>query len=265
MDKSSLGDRMKSYENVSRYKLQPRTPVIIRIDGRAFSSYTRGFRKPWDHHIQDSISSAAIALIQNISGADIAYIQSDEISVLINTYKHFSTQPWFNNNIQKISSVSASIATAYFNATMGSGVTSALAMFDARCFTIPREEAVNYFLWRQQDAIRNSVSSLAQANFSAKQLHGKSQIDMKEMLKSININWDTDISIKNQRGWCIIRNKQDQPINDNWYYHDKNGMISSLDSSLCLSDNNNVIITDYNIPIFSEDRDFISKFLFQEI
>lgn len=184
MDKSNLGDRMKKYEGIPRIHLTPRMPLIIRLDGKAFHTYTKGFEKPFDGSLIAAMTKAAISLSNEVQGFKIAYIQSDEINVLINNYEGFDTQAWFDNNLQKIVSVSASIATAYFNKYMwsvGVGVNKT-AIFDSRAFVVPREEVCNLFIWRQQDAERNSVSSLAQAHFSHRQLHGKNVKEMREML-----------------------------------------------------------------------------------
>jgi len=199
---------MKSYENVSKIALTPRMPMIIRCDGKAFHSYTKGFTRPFDQSIQSAMTQAAKGLMENIQGAKLAYIQSDEISILVNDYENFETQAWFGKELQKIVSVSASIATAYFNKYMMDEkiVISKLAMFDSRAFVIPREEACNYFVWRQQDAERNSVSSLAQAHFSHRMLQGKSCKEMKKMLlDEKSIDWE-QIPTINKRGWCVLVN-----------------------------------------------------------
>lgn len=244
MTKDSLGDRMKRYEGIPRIYVTPRMPIIIRVDGNCFHKYTKPFKKPWDESIQRAMTVSATSMIKEIQGANIAYIQSDEISIVLNTYKRFATSSWFDGNVQKIASVSASIVTQSFNATMtsllskyysGSPGLRKGAFFDSRCFVIPREDVVNYFVWRQQDAIRNSVSGLAQSVFPAKQLHGKNVKSMKEMLMELDvpIQWETDVSVKNQRGWCVIKDQRD-------------------------------IIEDTNIPLFSEDREYINRFLVQE-
>lgn len=237
-DTSDLGDRMKKYENVSRIYLTPRMPTIIRVDGKSFSKYCRGYEKPWDPHIISAMTSAASLLLDEIQGAKVAYCQSDEISVLINDYELFTTNAWFDKNVQKMCSVSASIATAAFNADMQS---SKSAYFDARCFVIPREDVVNYMYWRQVDAIRNSVSGLAQANFSHKQLHKKNSKQMKEMLLTEkNIDWN-NCSTRQKRGWCVLKETVEiTPGN----FRTK-------------------IAEDKNIPLFSEDRDYIGKHLEQ--
>jgi tRNA(His) 5'-end guanylyltransferase len=186
MNKDSLGDRMKRYEDVTRIKLTPRMPTIIRVDGRAFHTYTKSFNKPFDDRIEVAMNYAAEKLISEISGAQLAYIQSDEISVLINDYVRFDTQPWFKKNIQKMVSVAASAATIGFNSQIKH---TKDAMFDARAFVLPIEEVCNYFIWRQKDCIRNSVSMLAQSVFSHKELQGKSRKEMMEMLIVANNPW----------------------------------------------------------------------------
>lgn len=237
MTQDSLGDRMKGYENVPRIKLTPRLPIIIRIDGKSFHTYTKGFERPWDRIIQNAMSLAAMDLLKENIGAEIAYIQSDEISLVLNTYKRFKTKSWFDGNVQKIASVSASIATYAFNSIMS---TTKRALFDSRCFVMPKEDVVNYFIWRQQDAIRNSVSSLAQSKFPHKSLQGKNSIQMKQMLSEINCPWE-NVSIKNQRGWCVIKKLSEEP----------EVLITSVEE-------------DNNIPLFQEQRDYINKFLEQD-
>ena len=212
MDKSSLGDRMKRYEGIPRIFLTPRMPTILRIDGKNFHTYTKGFEKPLDMTLANALTQAAHALVKHIQGAKLVYIQSDELSVLINDYEMFDTQSWFDKNLQKMVSVSASICTAYFNQAMRGYVTEPkVACFDSRAFVLPREEACNAFVWRQQDAERNSVSSLAQCHFSHKTLHHKDCEEMKQMLLTKGINWDT-LPIQQKRGWCVFKEVVDTEI-----------------------------------------------------
>jgi tRNA(His) guanylyltransferase len=189
-DKSDLGARMKRYEGVSRIYLTPRMPLICRLDGKAFHTYTRGFDKPIDEKIVNAMISVSIRLAKEIQGFKIAYVQSDEISILINDYESFETQAWFDKNLQKVVSVSASITTAYFNKYMWEFGVDKTALFDSRAFVIPREDVCNYFLWRYQDCVRNSISSLAQSMFSAKQLHGVNTQGMKKLMIQNGTNWD---------------------------------------------------------------------------
>lgn len=205
MDNSNIANRMKKYEGIPRIHLTPRMPLICRLDGKAFHTYTRGFEKPVDEKIIGAMTHAAVCLSREIQGFKIAYIQSDEISVLVNDYENFETQAWFDKNLQKVISVSASICTAYFNKYMWSVGVDKTALFDSRAFVIPREEVCNYFYWRQLDAERNSVSSLAQAHFSHRQLHGKNVKEMKAMLlEEKEIVWDM-LPVFQKRGWCVLK------------------------------------------------------------
>lgn len=198
MTKDSLGDRMKKfYEDRNRTYLARRTPVIIRVDGKAFHSLTAKAIKPFDLGFIADMALAAQRTAKELQGFKLGYVQSDEVSFLLTDYDQLDTDAWFDYNVQKICSVTASYMTYYFNT--GFQVRSnemrkehqlkGIAVFDARCFNIPREEIANYFLWRAKDWERNSVSMLAQANFSHKELHGKGRADMHEMLHQKNLNW----------------------------------------------------------------------------
>ncbi len=198
--KLSLGDRMKTYyESCVNINLIRRMPVIIRLDGRAFHSFTRGCDKPFDARLSDKIIEATYYLCGEIQGAKCAYVQSDEISILLTEFYILSIQPWFGNNLQKIVSISAAMMSATF-----SKLYEAFAVFDSRAFNIPKEEVCNYFVWRQKDWIRNSVQMLAQANFSHKQLQNKGQSDMHEMLMSKGINW-ADLEPRWKNGTVIYK------------------------------------------------------------
>jgi tRNA(His) 5'-end guanylyltransferase len=207
-------------------------PVIIRLDGRCFHTYTKGCTKPVDERIVHALNGAAKALISEISGAKIAYIQSDEISILVNNFVKLDTSAWYDNVIQKIVSVSASIATAHFNASIAeSGMrrtsSNRLAYFDSRVFVLPKEEVNNYFVWRQRDAIRNSISAHAQVKFSNSELHKKSSADKIQMLDSVGVYWSV-IPDYVKHGWCVTNES-----------------------------------TDFLIPLFSEKKNYIETHLLQ--
>lgn len=185
----SLGERMKSsYEHRARTYLPRRTHTVIRIDGKCFSNYTRGLERPYDEQLMDDMLSTAEFLCQEVSGCRLGYTQSDEISLILTDFATPNTQAWFDGNVQKLTSVSASLATGFFNRLRP----GKLAFFDSRAFVIPDPvEVENYLVWRQQDATRNSISMAAQAHFSHQQLHGKSSKVMQEMLWSeYGINWN---------------------------------------------------------------------------
>ena len=277
MDKTTIGDRMKNnYENITRYYLTRRMPVIIRVDGRSFHTFTKGFKKPFDDILVKTMQDTMKYLCENIQGCVLGYTQSDEISLVLTDYAELTTDAWFGNNLQKMCSVSASMATLTFNKAFNDnivkyidnnldadcGVTKDLteytkilinarnkgAMFDSRVFTIPKEEVCNYLIWRQQDATRNSIQSVGQANFSQKELHGKSCNDIQDMLMlQKGINWN-DYSITLKRGSCCIK------IDDGITKYDEVGNICDyIPSSKWVIDN--------EIPIFTQDRNYVEKLI----
>ncbi len=187
VDSDSLGDRMKAYERVTQTVLPSRTWTIVRVDGRAFHTYMRGAGKPYDEAFMADMDAVGVALCEEISGSLFAYVQSDEVSVLAVDFQGANTQPWFGGEVQKIVSTSAAVATA----TLMGRRPGKVATFDSRVFTISGPiEVGNYFIWRQRDAVRNSIAMAAQAQFSHKRLHGVNTSQMQELLWSEKgINW----------------------------------------------------------------------------
>ena len=235
MVKDALGDRMKKYEYVSRTYLTPRTPVIIRLDGKAFHTFTRGFNKPFDMVLVKTMQETMKFLCENIQGCVLGYTQSDEITLVLVDYKKINSCAWFDYNIQKCASVAASMATMAFNKFFEKNVNDWIskntptfheawgnledeklyhtylkafdkgAMFDARVFNIPKEEVTNCILWRQNDATRNSIEMVGHANFSQNQLHKKSCNEIQDMLMlQRGINWN-DFPTTLKRGSCCKR------------------------------------------------------------
>lgn len=200
--KDSLGDRMKEfYENRTRNFLPRRTYTIIRVDGKAFHSYTRGLVRPFDEKLVNDMDETACYMCKNIQGAKFAFVQSDEISILLTDFEGLTTNAWFDGNIQKMASISASLATAKFNELRPNKI----ALFDSRVFTIPSDiEVENYFIWRQQDTTRNSISSVAQSMFNHRELENKNTDQMQEMCFQKGVNWN-DFSAKLKRGRLIIK------------------------------------------------------------
>lgn len=191
--KDELGDRMKGkYENVTRIYLPQRTYVIIRLDGKAFHTYTKGCAKPFDADLIEAMDYTTVEVCKRIQGVKFVYTQSDEISILLTDFDDITTSMWFDGNIQKICSVSASMATAHFNDSDFALLRGPeLAYFDARVFTIPDPtEVYNYFVWRQKDCIRNSIQAVGQANFSPKQLEGMSCEQIVYKLFEKDVCWD---------------------------------------------------------------------------
>lgn len=187
-DKTALGDRMKQYEAVTRLVLPRRTYTIIRVDGRTFHSVLRNTKKPFDQDVGKAMMETAKDLCRDIQGARFAYTQSDEISILLTDFESVHTEPWFGGVLQKMVSISASIATDSFREYYG----TVAAYFDSRVFTIPdRSEVANYFLWRQRDAVKNSISMAAQAHFPHASLQNLNGNQLQEKLfQEKGINWN---------------------------------------------------------------------------
>ena len=230
-ERDSLGDRMKGYEDAFRYHLTGRMPLIIRIDGKAFHTLTRGLDKPFDQEFSEIMLRTAYVLCQELQGVKLAYWQSDEISLLLTDYDKLTSQAWFDKNLQKMVSVSASIATAAFNDHF-QHYSDKIGRFDSRVFTLPKEEVCNYFLWRQQDATRNSINSVGQSQFSHKKLHGLNTDQVQDLLfKEKGLNWN-DLPTWQKRGACVIIKEGGQWGVDN------------------------------EIPVFSQDRNYINQHVF---
>lgn len=208
-DRTALGDRMKGYEAVTRTILPRRTYTVLRLDGRAFHSYTRGCEKPFDYQLMQDMDGVMIALCEEISGVDLAYTQSDEISLLLSDFDSVHTEPWFGGVVQKMVSNAASIATAQLNMLRDQG----RALFDARVFTLPNSvEVANYFMWRQRDCVRNSISMAAQAVFSHKELQGLSANQLQEKLfTERGINWN-DYPVGAKRGRMCLKTYGEETV-----------------------------------------------------
>lgn len=257
-----IGTRMKSYyEEIPKTKLMRRCPVIIRCDGKAFHTFTKGFHRPFDYILIKSMQETMKYLCQNIQGCVLGYTQSDEISLILTDYKKLNSEAWFGYEVQKMCSVAASMATMAFNKFFSKNANEFAhavfelqdfdtesdyldvldkaiergAMFDARCFNVPKKEVTNLIYWRQIDAVRNSIQMVGQANFSHKQLHCKSQNDIQEMLyEEKGINWN-NFATHLKRGSCCIKDEEHR-----WFI-------------------------DTEIPMFvNEGRDYIDKLIFIE-
>ena len=232
MDTSDLAKRMKDYEMRDRYFLQKRIPVAIRVDMRAGHTFTRGFKKPFDDIFMKSMQETAKYMCENMGNAKFAYVQSDEITIILTDYDTLETDCWFNYRTDKLCSIAANMATMIFNKIFKEKVENFIeeggafslaqlnynqmkmepylkaiekgAMFDARCFNIPKEEVTNLIYWRQLDATRNSIQMVGQANFSHKELQNKSCNDIQDMLhEQKGINWN-DYPTVCKRGTAII-------------------------------------------------------------
>ncbi|MDE6088539.1 MAG: tRNA(His) guanylyltransferase Thg1 family protein [Oscillospiraceae bacterium] len=251
----NLGNRMKGYENITRYYLTRRTPVIIRLDGKGFHSFTKGFVRPFDDILTNVMYQTMKELCENVEGCIIGYTQSDEISLVMCDYQKLDTNAWFSNGLLKICSITASLATSAFNKYFRKAVENAdgiykkridKANFDSRAFSIPKEEVNNYMIWRQQDAIRNSIQVTAQAYFSHNQLLGVNcNKAVKMLLSEKNIDWN-GFPLSLQRGVCGIR--KPFVINE-----------GTANEALRMK-----WVLDMEIPLFTEKRDYIEKRIYFE-
>lgn len=229
-----LGTRMKTYyENIPKTKLMRRTPVAIRIDGKAFHTFTKGFDRPFDRVLMTTMQETTKYLCENIQGCVFGYTQSDEITLILIDYKRLNSSAWFDYEVQKMCSIAASMATMAFNKIFQKYVNRYIsriayytnnvnmdisdrtdvyriaqqngAMFDARCFNIPKEEVTNLIYWRQLDATRNSIQMVGQANFTHKELQNKNCNDIQNMLLTEKgINWN-NYPINCKRGTAVIK------------------------------------------------------------
>ena len=291
MDNSNLAVRMKEfYENVPKTNLMRRTPVVIRIDGKAFHTFTRGFKRPFDEVLIKTMQETTKYLCENIQGCVLGYTQSDEISLILVDYQKFETSAWFDYEVQKMCSIAASMATMAFNKFFERNIENFIqdcatdyetqglcgegtaefelcktyqkaldkgAMFDARVFNIPKEEVTNYIYWRQLDASRNSIQMVGQANFNHKELHCKTCNNIQDMLmEQKGINWN-DYPTVCKRGTAVIKKiivREEKSFIDDM-------LEDSFDNV-----KNNIIkqtskwIIDKDIPIFKgEGREYIEK------
>lgn len=234
MDTSALAKRMKKYEAVPKNTLMRRTPVIIRVDGRAFHTFTKGFQKPFDDVLMRVMQDTMKYLCENIQGCVFGYTQSDEITLILIDYKKLNSEAWFDYEVQKMCSIVASMATMVFNRffmyeyeefnrwiyegsptdedkRLNDVYYNAMckgAMFDARAFNLPKEEVTNNIYWRQLDASRNSIQMVGQANFSHRELLNKTCDQIQDMLMTQRgINWN-DMGTSYKRGSCCVRNRR---------------------------------------------------------
>ena len=223
----NLGKRMKEfYEQVPKTRLVRRMPVAIRIDGKAFHTFTQGFQKPFDKVLIQSMQETTKYLCENVQGCVLGYTQSDEITLILVDYQKLTSSAWFDYEVQKLCSISASMATMAFNKFFEANVKNYIrnimpniltplaetymkaaekgAMFDARCFNIPKEEVTNLIYWRQLDATRNSIQMVGQANFSHKELQNKTCNMIQDMLhEQKGINWNDYPTVCKRGSACI--------------------------------------------------------------
>ena len=261
----TLGERMKEYEMQSRTRLLRRVPVIIRLDGKAFHTWTRGLDRPFDRNLMHIMQKTMLVLCEQVQGCVLGYTQSDEITLVLVDYQRMESMALFDNQVQKMCSLAASIATSAFEKALHEEIeelevdaqkyywdnqlfTQAeclekmhllidkkwKANFDARAFNIPIHEVINNLIWRQQDATRNSILSVAQSLYPHKELQGIGTKELQnKMLTEKNVNWN-DYKTDEKRGIAAIKDNEGK-----WFI-------------------------DELTPIFTEDRDYINRLVYPE-
>ena len=250
--KDNLGDRMKYYENISATKLIHQMPIILRIDGKAFHTFTKHFCKPFDSVFIDAMKLTTKDICEEVQNCRFGYVESDEISLLVYPKDVWNSEAYFDAKVQKLCSIIASFATIRFYRNFSTLVNAFVsgtkednemskvylkavetnACFDCRCFNLPKEEVCNYFIWRQQDATKNSIQMVARTHFSHKELQGKKFSDMNEMLFNKGVNFDKLPTVW-KRGTAVykvptsIPKTGQQPIiRDKWFIDEEMPIIT---------------------------------------
>jgi len=239
MKGSSIGDRMKRYEAVTTSaSLTRRVPVIVRLDGRAFHTYAKGFKRPYDEVFHDCMCYAMVKLCEAVPGARFGYHFSDEVSLFLADYRHIDEDAYFDYSLQKILSVTASEFTARYaecalvihNRFGGDEAPH----FDCRAFNVPQDDVANYFIWRQQDCTRNSVQMAVREHYSHGEMVGKNSSQLQDMLMERGVNWN-DFDTRIKRGICCF-DRRDGDERCEW-------------------------VLDYDIPIFTADRGYVHRWV----
>lgn len=200
MYRDDFGDRMKRYEQVTDARLVNLSPVIIRLDGRAFHTLTKGLNKPYDIPFSEAMNATMWHMIRTVQNCVFGFTQSDEISLLVIEPTYLSDS-WFDNRVQKVVSIAAAEASCFFRDYLNKTYPNlnkydkfrAKAVFDCRAFNVPKHEVANYFIWRQMDCTRNAVAGAGQANFSQKELNGLNSTQIiNKLLNEKNIDFFND-------------------------------------------------------------------------
>lgn len=286
---TNLEIRMKTYENVPKNKLMRRCPVAIRLDGCHFKSFTKDFDKPFDIVFMKSMQETMKYLCENVQGCVLGYTQSDEITLILVDYEHLNSEAWFDDEVEKICSVTAGMASMAFNRIFYENTHEFVsengyphvqmltvkqfllmkneklinayrraqkqgAYFDARCFNVPKEEVANLIYWRQSCGRRNAIQAAGRAYFSNKELHEKNGDEIIKMLRKKGIEWS---AYSNDAVWgsCCVRNNRPGIMPDGRRFH----YMYDRDKR------EKVWIIDHHIPVFvGEGRLYINALVYTE-
>jgi tRNA(His) guanylyltransferase len=213
MNKDTLGDRIKGYESIYKRYFLPKTPIIVRVDGKAFHTWTKGCQRPFDPTLITCMFESAKEVAKQMQGCKALYAQSDEVTFVLTDDTTLESQQWFGGRQNKIESVTAAMMTAYFNKNwlikdhsnhqhfnVWDYIDSKPAVFDARAFQCPKEDVANVFLWRVKDWERNSLNMFCERFFSHKELEGRNREQRHNMLHYIGHNWATECTEQQKNG-----------------------------------------------------------------
>lgn len=256
--KDDFGNRMKGYEAVTDMRLPGLTPVVVRVDGKCFHTLTKKLDKPFDRIFNSAMELTMRDLCEKLPNVRFAYVQSDEIS-LVMLERDIRSESWFGNRLQKIVSLTAAYATASFRARLSAAMTEAApegaanrcgavmnyaplvedAVFDCRAFPVPEKDVCNYFIWRQQDCLRNAIQAAGQVYVGKKELHGMSSDGIIAALKEKGLDFSLYFSVRERLGAACYR----IPVKVG-----PGGICTRMK-----------FWTDANIPLFWDDREFIEE------
>lgn len=261
--KDDFGNRMKAYEAVTDMRLPGLTPVIVRVDGKCFHTLTKKLKKPFDPIFNEVMELTMLGLCERLPNVRFAYVQSDEIS-LVMLERNVHSESWFGNRLQKIASLTASYATKLFTYKLSSSlVRNGImnednmeewddseyvgllddAVFDCRAFPVPERDVCNYFIWRQQDCLRNAIQGAGQAYIGKKELHGMNSNEIIASLKEKGYAF-SDFSARERLGAACYQVMT---------------MVGTPQKGGIGFTNRKKYRIDANIPLFRENREFIEK------
>lgn len=256
-----LYNRMKRYEAVSEITLMCNTPVIMRLDGRSFRTFTKGVQKPFDDYVRQAMELTMLDMCKETGCCLFGYTQSDEISLLLYD-KGADTEAWFGNNVQKLCSICAGLSSVSFNRHFREIVTNGWetlteeqqltyskkfdkAVFDCRVFNIPQHEITNYFICRQQDAIRNSVQSLAQKYYNQSELEKCGRQKQLEMIKAKGDDWES-YALMYRHGIACIK------------------VPTVINGGTPFEATRKKWVFEHDLPIFTEDAKYVNKAVYSD-
>lgn len=194
-DSYKIGDELKALEQIEAgRKADNLKPLMVRLDGKAFHTLTKGLIRPFDIRLSNLMIDTTKYLVEQTQ-AIIGYTQSDEISLYYENSEELQSY-LFNGKYQKLCSVLAGMASAYFSKELSLRIpekSDTLGIFDCRVWNVDTHELVyENFKWRQLDAIKNSISMAAQAQFKHNELNGLNSKQKKELLININKPWEDE-------------------------------------------------------------------------